>query len=308
MSGDDVGPGPECGRYADELAELALGISTGRQRAQVLAHVETCPSCHAEMEQLSLAADSLLEVVPGVEPPLGFEVRLMERLGAGRAARQLLRRQWLVRRSSLALAACLLVLVALGAGVGTGWLARGGQQPAVTPSAFGTGPGGHVETASLVAGGRSIGNVTVYSGATSWLYMSLDDGSWSGKASCQVRLAGGKTLRLGTFWLDDGYGAWGVTLAPGTGRIRSASVLSGGGVLASASLASSRTAFAPRMTAQFQSAGRSAPDSASASSCQPDPSSEEPSSSTASGSSSITPASIASTTSRGNWSSSCSSS
>jgi len=307
MSGDDVGPGPECGRYADELAELALGISTGRQRAQALAHVETCPGCHAEMEQLSLAADSLLEVVPGVEPPLGFEVRLMERLGAGRAARQLVRRPWLVRRSSLALA-CLLVLVAVGVGVGTGWLLRGGQQPVIARSAFGTGPGGHIETASLVAGGRSIGTVTVYSGRTSWLYMSLEDGSWSGKASCQVRLAGGRTVPLGTFWLDNGYGAWGAALAPGTKRVRSVSVLSGGVVLASASLASNTTASAPGTAAQVQLAGRSAPGSASAPGCQPDPASEEPSSSTLSGSSSMTPASIASTTSRGNWSSSCSSS
>ena len=128
MSDDVARLGPECGRYAEELAELALGISTGRQRAQVLAHLEACPRCHAEMEQLSLAADSLLEVVPGVEPPLGFEVRLMERLWAGRMARQPVRRQWFVRRSSLALA-CLLALVAVGAGVGTGWLVRGGHQP-----------------------------------------------------------------------------------------------------------------------------------------------------------------------------------
>lgn len=300
MSGDNVGPGPECGRYADELAELALGISTGRQRAQALAHVETCPGCHAEMEQLSLAADSLLEVVPGVEPPLGFEVRLMERLGADRAARLLVRRPWLVRRSSLALA-CLLVLVAVGVGVGTGWLLRGGQQPGVARSAFGTEPGGHIETASLVAGGRSIGNVTVYSGATSWLYMSLDDGSWSGKASCQVRVAGGKTVPLGTFWLDNGYGAWGVTLAPGTGRVQTASVLSGGGVLASADFTSGTRAYVSGRTAQYRSPGREAP--VSAFSCQP-----VSSSLAVSGSSSRTPASIASTTSRGNWSSSCSSS
>ena len=100
MSDDDVRSGPECGPYADEIPELALGISTGRQRAQTLAHVEACPRCHAEMEQFSLAADSLLEVVPAIEPPLGFEVRLMERLGAGRAARQPVRRQWFVRRAS----------------------------------------------------------------------------------------------------------------------------------------------------------------------------------------------------------------
>ena len=255
MSDDDVRSGPECGPYADEIPELALGISTGRQRAQTLAHVEACPRCHAEMEQFSLAADSLLEVVPAIEPPLGFEVRLMERLGAGRAARQPVRRQWFVRRASFVLA-CLVLLVAVGAGVGTGWLVRGGQQPPVARSTFGTEPGGRIETASLVSAGRRIGNVTVYAGRTMWLFMSLDDGSWSGKATCQVRLAGGKTVLLGTFWLDNGYGAWGVSLAPGTGRIRSASVLSNGGVLASADFAPGPTAYLSGTTAQVQAAGR----------------------------------------------------
>jgi glycine/D-amino acid oxidase-like deaminating enzyme len=89
-----------------------------------------------------------------------------------------------------------------------------------------------------------------------WLFMSLDDGSWSGKATCQVRLAGGKTVLLGTFWLDNGYGAWGVSLAPGTARIRSASVLSNGGVLASADFAPGPTAYLSGTTAQVQAAGR----------------------------------------------------
>jgi len=298
---DDVRSGPECGRYAEEIAELALGISTGRQRAQALAHVEACPWCHAEMEQLSLAADSLLDVLPSVEPPLGFEVRLMERLGAGRAPRPSLRRQWFARRSSFALA-CLALLVVLGVAAGAGWLVRGGPQPAVPRSSFGTAVGGRAETAALLAAGRSIGDVTVYTGSTDWLFMSLDDGSWSGKASCEVHLAGGKTVLLGTFWLDNGYGAWGVTLAPGTGRVQSASVLSDGGVLASADFGPGSTAYVSGPSAQVQAVRRSAPEPAF--SCQPVPSS----SSSVSGSSSMTPASIASTTSRGNWSSSCSSS
>jgi hypothetical protein len=231
---DDDSSRPECDRYADELAELALGIMTGRERAQALAHVEGCPSCHAEMEQLSLAADSLLEVVPGIEPPLGFEVRLMERLGAGRTARRLVRRHWRLRQSSLVLA-CLLLFVAVGAG--TGWLVRGSQHPTIAPSAFGTEHGGKLETASLVAAGHAVGEVVVYSGRTSWLSMSLDDGSWSGEATCEVRLADGTSVPLGTFWLEKGYGAWDVVLPPGTGPIELASVVTDQGVLASARFA-----------------------------------------------------------------------
>ena len=71
--------------------------------------------------------------------------------------------------------------------------------------------------------------------------MSLSAGSWSGAAQCEVRLADGAKVMLGNFWLDDGYGAWGVALASGTGRITSASVVTPRGVLASASFASGRT-------------------------------------------------------------------
>jgi len=231
MNDYDACSQPDCDRYTDELAELALGILTGRERAKALAHVEGCTDCHAEMEQLSLASDSLLEVLPGVEPPLGFEVRLMERLGAGPSSRRHVRRQWRVRQTSL-VAACLLLVVAVG--VGTGWLAREGPHQSVVRSAFGTAPSGQIETASLVEGGRTLGKVVVYSGRTSWLFMSLDDGSWSGKATCQVRLADGTTVPLGTFWLENGYGAWGVTLPPGIARIHSASVVTDSGVLGTA--------------------------------------------------------------------------
>jgi len=191
------------------------------------------------MEQLSIAADSMLEVVPGLEPPLGFEVRLAERLRAGAAARQFVSPWWKVRRLSLVLA-CLLAIAGLGAGLGAGWLVRGGPPP--TQSAFGTEPGGSVNTQSLVSGRRVLGYVTVYSqptspdtsGSGSWLFMSLDAGSWSGEATCEVRLADGAKVMLGSFWLDHGYGAWGVALPSGSGRISSASVVSVEGVLASA--------------------------------------------------------------------------
>src|ERR1700733_10114515 len=70
-----------CEEYANELAELALGELTGRDRARVPAHVESCPRCAEELEVLSRAADSVVQAAPEMEPPLGFEVRLFERMG-----------------------------------------------------------------------------------------------------------------------------------------------------------------------------------------------------------------------------------
>ncbi len=70
-----------CEEYGDELAELALGVLTGRDRARVLSHVDSCPRCAEELEILSRTADSVVQAAPDMEPPLGFEVRLFERMG-----------------------------------------------------------------------------------------------------------------------------------------------------------------------------------------------------------------------------------
>ena len=53
-----------CDAYADDLAELALGVLTGRARAQALSHVESCPRCAEELEQLSRVADTVVQVAP----------------------------------------------------------------------------------------------------------------------------------------------------------------------------------------------------------------------------------------------------
>ena len=70
----------------DELAELALGVLTGRDRARDLAHVDSCPHCADELEQLARTADAVVRVAPEVEPPLGFEVRLFEQMGVDQVA------------------------------------------------------------------------------------------------------------------------------------------------------------------------------------------------------------------------------
>jgi anti-sigma factor RsiW len=112
--GDDVRE-RGCEQYADELAELALGVLTGRERARVLSHVESCPRCAEELEILSRTADSVLQAAPEMEPPLGFEVRLFERMGVTdvRPRRRRLRRsRWMPAVVGVAA-----VAVALGVGL-----------------------------------------------------------------------------------------------------------------------------------------------------------------------------------------------
>src|SRR5215831_9692959 len=70
-----------CARFADVAAELALGVLTGRERAEALAHLDFCDECREHVRQLTMTGEELLGLLPSREPPPGFETRVMERLG-----------------------------------------------------------------------------------------------------------------------------------------------------------------------------------------------------------------------------------
>ena len=75
-----------CAEFADAAAELALGVLTGRERAQALAHLDHCEACRENVRQLTVTGEELVGLLPAVEPPAGFETRVMERLGLGTPA------------------------------------------------------------------------------------------------------------------------------------------------------------------------------------------------------------------------------
>ncbi len=74
-----------CREFSDAAAELALGVLTGRERAQALAHLDHCASCREKVRQLTATGEGLLGLLPSVEPPAGFEARVMDRLGLAAA-------------------------------------------------------------------------------------------------------------------------------------------------------------------------------------------------------------------------------
>ena len=73
--------GMTCGELADVAAELALGVLTGRERAAAIAHLGTCEVCREDVRQLMATGEQLRELLPAAEPPVGFETRVLERLG-----------------------------------------------------------------------------------------------------------------------------------------------------------------------------------------------------------------------------------
>jgi hypothetical protein len=226
-----------CAEFADAAAELALGVLTGRERARALAHLDRCDACRENVRQLTVTGEELVGLLPAIEPPAGFETRVMERLGLGTPApgpalgpaRQLspARRfgrklaDWIgggrtgrggVSRPRRILAAAAVAAGVIVAGLGGWGLHAATSSPAASPLS---------SAALLTASHQTAGQVYFYDGSSRWLYMSVDIGSGNGTVICQVEAPDGHLTTVGSFQLSGGYGYWGsrdpVTNGPLTG-------------------------------------------------------------------------------------------
>jgi len=207
----------ECDELAGVAAELALGALTGRERADALAHLDRCEACRENVRRQMMTGEELFGLLPACEPPPGFKIGVMTRIGliapspavGPRIGRMFHRggnadgqtgRGWAgATRRMLAVAAVALAVV--GAGLAGGWGLRfAASPPARSP----------LSSAALTsASHRAVGKIYVYDGSPGWLYMSVDLGSGNETVACRVAGADGHVTTVGSFRLAGGYGAWG---------------------------------------------------------------------------------------------------
>ena len=69
-----------CAQVNEAAAEFALGILAPDERESVEAHLQRCPTCRLEVESMQSVGTQLLDLVPGTEPPLGFDRRVLSRV------------------------------------------------------------------------------------------------------------------------------------------------------------------------------------------------------------------------------------
>jgi hypothetical protein len=182
-----------CAEAHDIAAEYALDILGPEERATVAAHLLRCPTCRAEVDSLSTVGTQLLQLVPATEPPLGFDHRVLARVGvhrhslAGRA-----RRHPRIVGAVAAAAAFIFALV--------GWMA--GRTS--TPSSHRV-----LLTAALQEGSRTVGQVQAYGGNPGWVNMTVHGVSGTPRVTCEIIEHGNQVVRVGSFNLVDGSGTWG---------------------------------------------------------------------------------------------------
>ena len=240
----------DCDRFPDVAAELALGVLTGRERAEAVPQLDRCDACREDVRELAFTGEELLGLLPEVTPPAGFEYRVRDELGI--TGRNRHRRR--PARSHLLVAAAAATVLAVG-GL-AGWAARGGAAAAGAGAragaqvAAGATPGATSGPAALhpamltTAQHRVIGRVFLdnegYLGNSGWVYVSVDGGGGgNGTVVCQLLGQDGRVTTIGSFGLDGGYGYWGSPESmPGTTVVGARLLTEDGHVLASATFGS----------------------------------------------------------------------
>ncbi len=218
-----------CEEFADVAAELALGVLTGRERAQAITHLDQCDACREHVRQLSLTGEEMLGLLPSREPPAGFETRVMGRLGHPAVARR-------PKRTRRMLATAAVTLAAVAAGLG-GWGLRGATS-APSPAAP---VAASLRSATLLTASHdTAGHIFLFNGSPRWLYMDVDAdagiGVGNGTVICQLVASDGRIVTVGSFNIDGGYGSWGSPDPLASGSVTGARLISlNGTVLATAS-------------------------------------------------------------------------
>jgi anti-sigma factor RsiW len=183
-----------CDVVRQSAPDFALGTLTGRERAEMVAHLDDCPSCQTLVGEYASVADSLLELIPEADPAgdVGAPV-----LAAMRPAR---RPRWRHRVAALAAAAIIAIATATGITVAF----RGQGDDSSTPRASSV-----LRSAPMVGSGNvTVGRVVTTNDRPPTLAVSVDywlpDGSYQVAARDRV----GAATPVGSLDVTNGRGTW----------------------------------------------------------------------------------------------------
>jgi anti-sigma-K factor RskA len=211
-----------CTQVEELAAELALGGLAGPQRAAALSHLARCGPCRGLVDQLARAADGLLLLAPAVEPPPGFESRVLSQMtsAAPPATLRPRRRVWLGVAAVAAVAAL--------SGTGVAELRHRGDSRPVAVAATADG----VRTALVRDdAGRWTCRAVVYGEEPTWLVVSLDrsDGLTAAFSVEALPAPDATPVVVGNFTVTDGHGSLTTTLDRRARPIGTIRVLDQGG-------------------------------------------------------------------------------
>ena len=194
----------DCTEVREVTPEFALGVLDGEARAEVVEHLDRCPTCRTAVGELSETADAMVLLAPEAEPPPGFQQRVMEQItGTER------RRRWRTVKLVAAVAAAAAILSVVAVRV----VDQSRSDPTVAAPAVTTVP-------MTGGGGTRVGQVEVSSSAstsasTSTLSLVVDYALPDGEYRVVLDPQTGSRRVLGNITVVGGRGEWSGTTALG---------------------------------------------------------------------------------------------
>jgi hypothetical protein len=184
-----------------ELVDLALGLVDGPDRARMATHLLGCSACREEYDDIVGTLREVLAATPEVEPPLGFDARVLSRVlpqAGDPAPRPAWRRHlWSAAAAAVAIPGLLLVGRAL---------AGSGSEPDRSG-----------EIAELAApDGDLVGTVSISDlDGRATMVVAVIDAPPGARYLCRTTLQDGTVVESGPWTPSDGRGAWVVPLPDG---------------------------------------------------------------------------------------------
>lgn len=222
-----------CAEVRADAPELALDVLAGDRRAAVLAHLEHCAACRAEVDDLIRAVDVLITSLPSAPPPPGFADRVrgamigppMESpaaaiassvLSAATTPSEVSGRPLGTRRDSTRPSRRGRRLVAIGVAAVSALAVSGGAfawnaTRSRSPAPFAV-PSGATQTRALVGASGATGSVTLSPDDPTWISMRMTTDDRNKTYTCDVILLDGTTHRVGALTVHSGGGGWSATV------------------------------------------------------------------------------------------------
>ena len=183
-----------CTSVREHAPDLALGALTGPERAEVVAHLDGCPSCQALVSEYASVADSLLDLVPEAEPASELATPVLT------AMRPSPRPRWRHRFVALAAAAIIAICAATGLTVALVSGGGGGNSSSAAPA---------LRSAPMVgAGDVTVGRVVSTGDRPLKLAVSVDYWVPDGHYQLAARNRAGEAAPVGTLEVTNGRGTW----------------------------------------------------------------------------------------------------
>ena len=183
-----------CDLVRQSAPDFALGALTGRERADMVAHLDDCQSCQTLVGEYASVADCLLELIPEADPARDVGAPVLAAMRPAHHPR------W--RHRVAALAAAAIVAIGAATGITVVFLGKGGDNS--TPRASSA-----LQSAPMVgAGGLTVGRVTTTSQRPPALAVSVDYWLPDGIYQLAARDRAGAATPVGSLEVTNGRGTW----------------------------------------------------------------------------------------------------